>query len=210
MDRSSRLRIGCLLCIAILPPRCIRKVRSLTLSITTPATLRMASTSCSECAVSRAAHVTSMRSRSCPEAVTSSAVTAPPACSTAVVNWLTEGPPAGTSKRTVIEYETEGRAVTQPILSRQRRPAAAQQLHWGGSRVSDGRSPLTDIALTDRNCQQIGKEVRGAGKGWYTKRCQRRSVLMVVRRCARIGQGKEGYHADAGAQQVRDAAQHLC
>jgi hypothetical protein len=51
--------------------------------------------------------------------VTSSAVTAPPDCSTAVVNWLTAGPPAGTSSRTVIEYETEGRAVTLPIFSRQ-------------------------------------------------------------------------------------------
>ena len=39
--------------------------------------------------VSRAAMVTSMRSRSCPEAVTSRAVTDPPADSTAVVSWLT-------------------------------------------------------------------------------------------------------------------------
>ena len=115
---------------AILPPRCIKKVRSLTLPITTPATLRIASTSWSACSVSRAAHVTSMRSRSWPEAVTSRAVTAPPACSTAVVNWLTEVPPAGTSSRTVIEYEIEGTAVTEPILSRPRRLLAAVQLGW--------------------------------------------------------------------------------
>ena len=89
--------------ISILPPRCIRKVRSETLPITTPGTLRIAATSSSACSVSRAAQVTSMRSRSCPEAVTSSAVIAPPACSTAVVSWLTEAPPAGTSRRTVIE-----------------------------------------------------------------------------------------------------------
>ena len=69
----------------------------------TPATSRMASTSWSACSVSRAAQVTSMRSRSWPDAVTSRAVMAPPACSTAVVNWLTEDPPAGTSSRTVIE-----------------------------------------------------------------------------------------------------------
>ena len=68
--------------------------------------------------MSRAAQVTSIRSRSWPEAVTSSAVTAPPACSTAVVSWLTAAPPAGTSSRTVIEYDTEGTALTGPILSR--------------------------------------------------------------------------------------------
>ena len=69
----------------------------------TPGTLRIAATSSSACSVSRAAQVTSIRSRSCPEAVTSSAVIAPPACSTAVVSWLTAAPPAGTSRRTVIE-----------------------------------------------------------------------------------------------------------
>ena len=53
--------------------------------------------------VSLAAQVTSIRSRSCPEAVTSSAVTMPPACSTAWVSWLTALPRAGTSSRTVIE-----------------------------------------------------------------------------------------------------------
>jgi hypothetical protein len=40
------------------------------------------------------------------------------------VSWLTEDPPAGTSNRTVIEYETEGTAVTDPILSRLTRLAA--------------------------------------------------------------------------------------
>ena len=78
----------------------------------------MTSTSSSAWSVSRAATVTSIRSRSWPEAVTSSAVTAPPACSTAVVSWLTEAPPAGTSSRTVIEYETEGTALTLCMFSR--------------------------------------------------------------------------------------------
>ncbi len=64
---------------------------------------RSASTISSACSVSEAAQVTSMRSRSCPEAVTSSAVTMPPAFSTAVVSWLIAVPPAGSSSRTVIE-----------------------------------------------------------------------------------------------------------
>ena len=41
---------------------------------------------------------------------------APPTCSTAVVSWLTEAPPAGTSSRTVIEYDTEGTVLTAPIF----------------------------------------------------------------------------------------------
>ena len=53
--------------------------------------------------VSLAAQVTSMRSRSWPEAVTSRAVTMPPAFSTAVVSRLIAVPPAGSSSRTVME-----------------------------------------------------------------------------------------------------------
>ena len=72
--------------------------------MTTPGTARMASTSWSAWSVSRAAQVTSIRSRSWPEAVTSSAVMAPPACSTAVGQLARPSrPPAGTSSRTVIE-----------------------------------------------------------------------------------------------------------
>lgn len=62
----------------------------------------------SACAVELAATVTSIRSFSCPEAVTSRPVTDPPDDSTAVVSWLTAVPLAGTSSRTVIEYETLG------------------------------------------------------------------------------------------------------
>jgi len=47
--------------------------------------------------------VTSTRSRSFPPAVTSSAVTTPPACSTARVISLTARPREATSRRTVIE-----------------------------------------------------------------------------------------------------------
>jgi hypothetical protein len=66
-------------------------------------------TGMSSCSRSRrAAQVTSIRRRSCPDAVTSSAVIAPPACSTAVVSWEAARPPAGTSSRTVIEYDTDG------------------------------------------------------------------------------------------------------
>ena len=52
--------------------------------------------------------MTSIRSWSTPDAVTSSAVTMPPAASTTLVSWLTAVPPAGTTSRTVIEYETDG------------------------------------------------------------------------------------------------------
>ncbi len=72
-------------------------------AISTPGTARIASTSRPACSVSAAAQVTSIRSRSWPEAVTSRAVTRPPACSTAVVSLLTVEPPAGTSRRTVME-----------------------------------------------------------------------------------------------------------
>lgn len=52
--------------------------------------------------------MTSIRSFSWPEAVTSRPVTEPPEDSTAVVSWETAVPLAGTSSRTVIEYETLG------------------------------------------------------------------------------------------------------
>lgn len=54
-------------------------------------------------AVEDAAMVTSIRSFSWPEAVTSRPVTEPPWDSTAVVIWETAVPLAGTSRRTVIE-----------------------------------------------------------------------------------------------------------
>lgn len=64
---------------------------------------RSCSTISSAWAVEPAAMVTSMRSLSWPEAVTSRPVTEPPADSTAVVSCETAVPPAGTSSRTVIE-----------------------------------------------------------------------------------------------------------
>ncbi len=103
MDRSSRLRMGCLDAISILPPRCIRNVRSETLPSVTPSMPRSFSTISSACEVEVAAMVTSMRSFSWPEAVTSRPVTEPPEDSTAVVSWETAVPLAGTSSRTVIE-----------------------------------------------------------------------------------------------------------
>src|SRR5215470_2797195 len=77
----------------------------------------------SACSVSRAAQVTSTRSCSWRNGVTSSAVTAPPACSTAWVSSLTARPRDGTSSRTVIEYDTLGATVT-PLL---RLPARVRQ-----------------------------------------------------------------------------------
>ncbi|GGP61383.1 hypothetical protein GCM10010231_35330 [Streptomyces sindenensis] len=52
--------------------------------------------------------MTSIRSFSWPDAVTSRPVTEPPEDSTAVVSWETAVPLAGTSSLTVIEYETLG------------------------------------------------------------------------------------------------------
>ncbi len=69
----------------------------------TPSIAARAEVICSAWAVSLAAQVTSMVSRSRPEAVTSRAVTTPPTCSTAAVSWLTALPLAGASSRTVIE-----------------------------------------------------------------------------------------------------------
>jgi hypothetical protein len=103
MDSSSRLRSGTLARISILPPRCMRNVRSLTLCSTTPGTARSAATIFPACSLLMAAQVTSTRSRSCPAGVTSSAVTTPPVCSTARVSSLTARPWAPTSSRTVIE-----------------------------------------------------------------------------------------------------------
>ena len=60
--------------------------------------------------------VTSIRSVSWPEAVTSRPVTEPPEDSTAVVSWLTAVPLAGTSSRTVIEYETLGAVAMTDLL----------------------------------------------------------------------------------------------
>ncbi len=103
MDRSSRLRSGTFERISILPPRCSRNVRSLTLWTITPEMPASAATIASACSVPEAAQVTSTRSRSLPPAVTSSAVTTPPTCSTARVISLTARPREATSSRTVIE-----------------------------------------------------------------------------------------------------------
>jgi len=103
MDSSSRVRSGTLERISILPPRCIRKVRSLTLWTRTPSIASTAVTIASACSVSRVAMVTSMRMVSWAAVLTSRAVTMPPAFSTTWVIWLTARPPAGTSSRTVIE-----------------------------------------------------------------------------------------------------------
>src|SRR3954454_6952732 len=91
-----------------LPPRCARNVRSLTRPISTPGTARISSTSAPAWSTPRAAHVTSTRTRSAPDAVTSSAVTRPPPRSITVVSSLTAVGRAGSSSRTVIEYDTLG------------------------------------------------------------------------------------------------------
>src|ERR1700734_3504467 len=112
MDRSSRLRSGTLDRISILPPRCSRNVRSLTLCTETPGIAAIAATSDSACAVSVAAQVTSTRSIPRLPELTSIAVTTPPACSTVRVISLTARPCEATSSRAVIEYDTLGAMVT--------------------------------------------------------------------------------------------------
>lgn len=81
----------------------MRNVRSETLPRVTPSIFRSSSTISSACEVELAAMVTSIRSFSWPDAVTSRPVTEPPLDSTAVVSWETAVPLAGTSSRTVIE-----------------------------------------------------------------------------------------------------------
>src|SRR5262249_59345184 len=97
----------------------------------TPSMPESASTIASACSVSRAAHVPPPRSRYRPCGVRSSAVTAPPASSTAWVSSLTARPREGTSSRTVIEYDTLGATVTV-------------------------RPPSSVAALRDQSCHHCG------------------------------------------------------
>src|ERR1700677_463219 len=126
MDRSSRLRSGTLDRISILPPRCSRKVRSLTLWTDTPGIAAIAATSDSACAVSVAAQVTSTRSMPRLPELTSMAVTRPPACSTVLVISLTARPCDETSRRAVIEYDTLGGMVISVSAFRGRHCPRAQ------------------------------------------------------------------------------------
>ena len=70
--------------------------------------------------------VTSTWSRRGPDAVTSRPVTSPPVASIAVVSSLTAVARAGSSSRTVIEFETEGAMFMGPIL-----PAACRYSESG-------------------------------------------------------------------------------
>src|SRR3954467_11277011 len=108
MERSSRVLSGTLEATSSLPPRCSRKVRSLTLRTRTPGTSRSACTISSEWAASAAEQVTSTVSPSGRLSTTSMAVTAPPADPTAVaIRPMLAGAPAAVS-RTVIEEEGGG------------------------------------------------------------------------------------------------------
>jgi len=111
MERSSRLRIGTLDSIRSLPPRCSRKVRSLTGPTLTPGIARSASTISVACASPRVAQVTSTEMWSECDAVTSRPVTIPPVCSMAVVSSLTAVGRATTSRRTVMDEDTLGAEV---------------------------------------------------------------------------------------------------
>src|SRR5918998_1832079 len=107
MDRSSRVFSGTREATSSLPPRCSRKVRSLTLRTLTPGTVPSAVTISSECAASAAEQVTSTVRPSDRESTTSIAVTAPPAEPTAVaMRPMDAGSPSAVS-RTVIEYDAD-------------------------------------------------------------------------------------------------------
>ena len=83
-------------------------MRSETRLTTTPSTAPSASAMSSAPSASRAAHVRSTCIRSPWDDVTSKAVTIPPTDSTAAVSWLAGSPSAGTSRRTVTEYDALG------------------------------------------------------------------------------------------------------
>ena len=104
-------------------------MRSDTLPTTTPSTAASAAAICSACSASGAAHVRSTCMRSPPAAVTSNAVTMPPTDSTAAVSWLAGSPSAGTSRRTVIEYDALGTIPTSRHGRDLRRPAILWKIH---------------------------------------------------------------------------------
>ena len=101
IDRSSRFFTVARPLISILPPRCMRKVRSETLTTRTPPTPRIFSTICSPCASSRALNVRSRVTVDLPTVTRSTAPMSPPALPMAEVTrpsipgWLS------TSTRTV-------------------------------------------------------------------------------------------------------------
>ncbi len=78
MLRSSRVRIGTLLWISILPPRCMRKVRSEMLAIRAPVVARRRSMMSWACRLSRALIVMSRSTRSPLISTRSTAPISPP------------------------------------------------------------------------------------------------------------------------------------
>src|SRR6476646_6580184 len=201
-DRSSRLRIGTLDSIFSLPPRWTRKVRSLTLPISTPSTERIASTISSACAVSRAAAVTSTRSRDAPDAVTSRPVTSPPLRSIAVVSSLTAVARAGSWRRTVIELETEGAAVIAAIFATTGRyadsvPWRARRRAWSTARGSAAGMPHGTLAGHRAN----GDDHRGEGDAEPQLEAVARPTHHEQQHGCdegdrQVGQRREGPHAD--------------
>jgi hypothetical protein len=107
-ERSSRVRIGTLDSTVSLPPRWSRNVRSETLPISTPSTPCIRSTISSAWSGSRVSIVRSTRIRACPDPVTSSPVTTPPADSMRPESSLTAVGRAGSTRRTVTELAIEG------------------------------------------------------------------------------------------------------
>ncbi len=107
-DRSSRLRSATLEVTSILPPRCSRKVRSLTLRTSTPSRSSSAWVTWVAWLASAVSQVRSAMIMFGSESTTSRAVTMPPASPTAVVSRPIAYGSATTPTRTVIENPALG------------------------------------------------------------------------------------------------------
>ena len=108
------MRSGTLEVTSILPPRCSRKVRSLTLCTVTPPTASTAATRSWEWSASEAEQVTSTTSRSWRDSVTSIAVTTPPLVAIAVATAPTTPWSGAVYNRMVIEYDDAVAAMGRP------------------------------------------------------------------------------------------------
>ena len=117
-DSSSRVRSATFGVTSILPPRCSRNVRSLTLRTSTPSSvLQRLATTWAAWAASAVSQVRSTTSVTGSESTTSSAVTMPPASPTAVVSRpIADGVGGHARPGSVIENPALGRRAWQSLM----------------------------------------------------------------------------------------------
>ena len=108
-ERSSRLRSSTLGSTDSFPPRCIKKVRSLTLRTSTPSSASTAAATCSAWSSPEVLQVMSTTKLSCVDSITSRAVISAPAEAAAAVNSEVALNPAGAATRIVIAWPGVGR-----------------------------------------------------------------------------------------------------